>query len=99
MSKHEGRTALVTGAAAGIGQAYAKRLAEDGANVVVADIADGAETVGLVEAAGGEGLAQRCDVSSAEDVAAIAAAAKERFGGVDILVHNAGIYPMREFKD
>jgi NAD(P)-dependent dehydrogenase (short-subunit alcohol dehydrogenase family) len=100
MSKpHEGRTAVVTGAAAGIGQAYARRLAEDGANVVVADIADGSETVSLVEATGAEGLAAACDVSSGEDVAAMAAAARERFGGVDILVHNAGIYPIQEFSD
>ena len=99
MSSHEGRTAVVTGAAAGIGQAYAQRLAADGAKVVVGDIADGSETVGLIEAAGSEGLAVECDVSSAEDMAALAAAAKDRFGAVDILVHNAGIYPICEFKD
>jgi len=100
MSKsHEGRTAVVTGAAAGIGRAYAERLAADGARVVVADIADGAETVGLIEAAGSEGIAVECDVSSAEDVAALAAAAKERFGTVDILVHNAGIYPIVPFTE
>ncbi len=97
MSSHEGRTAVVTGAAAGIGQAYAQRLAADGANVVVGDIADGAETVSLVEAAGAEGLAVHCDVSSAEDMAALRAAAEERFGAVDILVHNAGIYPICPF--
>ena len=97
--RHEGRTALVTGAAAGIGQAYAQRLAEDGAKIVIADIADGAETVALVEAAGSEAIAVNCDVSSGEAVAAAAAAARESFGTVDILVHNAGIYPICEFKD
>ncbi|MGV1049681.1 MAG: SDR family NAD(P)-dependent oxidoreductase [Solirubrobacterales bacterium] len=99
MSSHEGRTAVVTGAAAGIGQAYAQRLAEDGAKVVIADIADGAETVSLVEAAGSEALAVECDVSSGEAVAALAAAAVDRFGSVDILVHNAGIYPIQEFAE
>jgi NAD(P)-dependent dehydrogenase (short-subunit alcohol dehydrogenase family) len=98
-NSHEGRTAVVTGAAAGIGQAYAQRLAEDGARVVIADIADGAETVSLVEAAGSEALAVECDVSSGEDVAALAVAAGDRFGTVDILVHNAGIYPIQEFAD
>ena len=97
--KHEGRTALVTGGAAGIGQAYARRLAQDGANIVIADVADSAETVSLVEAEGRAAFGQRCDVSSAEDVAAVVSAAAERFGGVDILVHNAGIYPITEFKD
>jgi NAD(P)-dependent dehydrogenase (short-subunit alcohol dehydrogenase family) len=97
MSSHQGRTAVVTGAAAGIGQAYAQRLAEDGAKVVVGDIADGAETVAMIEAAGSEGLAVECDVSSAEDMAALALAAADRFGAVDILVHNAGIYPICPF--
>lgn len=97
MSTHEGRTAVVTGAAAGIGQAYAQRLAQDGAKVVIADIADGAETVALVEAAGSEALAVECDVSAAADMAALAAAAQDRFGAVDILIHNAGIYPICPF--
>ena len=99
MSSHAGRTAFVTGGAAGIGQAYAQRLAADGANVVIADIADGSETVSLIEAAGSQGLAVECDVSSGVAVAAAAAAATEKFGTVDILVHNAGIYPITEFKD
>jgi NAD(P)-dependent dehydrogenase (short-subunit alcohol dehydrogenase family) len=99
MSSHAGRVAVITGGAAGIGQAYAQRLAADGADIVIGDIADGAETVGLVEAAGSAGIAVHCDVSDPEDMAALGSAARERFGKVDILVHNAGIYPICEFKD
>ena len=98
-SRQEGRVAVVTGAAAGIGQAYARRLAQDGAKVVIGDIADGAETVGLVGEAGSEALGVNCDVSSAEQVHAMAEAAFEAYGKVDILVHNAGIYPITMFAD
>jgi NAD(P)-dependent dehydrogenase (short-subunit alcohol dehydrogenase family) len=91
--------AVVTGAAAGIGQAYAERLAADGAKVVVADIADADQTLALIEAAGSEGVAVRTDVSSADDVAELARVAAKRFGTVDILVHNAGIYPVSTFAD
>jgi len=93
------RVAVVTGAAASIGQAYALRLAAEGVDVVVADVADGAETVGRVRRQGGRALAVRCDVSSAEDVRALATAAVEGFGPVDILVHNAAIYPSTPFAE
>lgn len=88
------RVALVTGAAAGIGRAFARRLADDGHVVVVADIAPGEETVELIRQAGGEAEEQRCDVSSPEDVAALAATVAERHGGCDVLIANAGIYPV-----
>jgi NAD(P)-dependent dehydrogenase (short-subunit alcohol dehydrogenase family) len=97
--RQEGRVAVVTGAAAGLGQAYARRLAEDGARIVVADIAASDETLGLVEAAGSEGLFVRCDVSSPDDVAALGEKATASFGQVDVLVHNAGIYPITGFGD
>ncbi len=96
---HKGKVAVITGAAAGIGQAFAKRLAEDGALIVVADIADGAATAGLVRAAGSEALPVRCDVSEPEDVAALALTVRGRFGRCDILVNNAGIYPHLAFDD
>jgi 3-oxoacyl-[acyl-carrier protein] reductase len=97
--RQQGRVALVTGAAAGIGQAFARRLAEDGAQIAIADIADASETVELVREAGREALAVRCDVSSAEDVHALASAVVDAFGRVDVLVHNAGIYPIVGFAD
>ena len=95
---HEGRTALVTGAAVGIGREYARRLAEDGARVVCADLNPTDETLELIQAEGGEGLGVLCDVSSPDDVTALHAAAAG-FGGADIVVHNAGIYPMQPFAE
>ncbi|MFT3866420.1 MAG: SDR family NAD(P)-dependent oxidoreductase [Solirubrobacterales bacterium] len=93
---HEGKVALVTGAAAGIGQAYAVRFAADGAAVVVVDIADGSETVERIEAAGGRAIAIGCDVADEAAVARLGERAAG-FGEVDILVNNAGIYPFKQF--
>ena len=95
---HEGRTALVTGAAVGIGREYARRLAADGARVVCADLNTPDETLELIQAEGSEGLGVQCDVSSPDDIAALRAAV-ERFGGADIVVHNAGVYPMQQFAE
>ena len=92
-----GRVALVTGGAAGLGQAYGVRLAEDGAKVVIADTSPADETVALIEQAGGEAIGIRCDVSSGEQVAEMVAAGIDRFGAIDILVHNAGVYPFHAF--
>jgi NAD(P)-dependent dehydrogenase (short-subunit alcohol dehydrogenase family) len=94
---HKDKVAVVTGAATGLGQAFAVRLAEDGVRIVVADLASCDETVSMVRAAGSEALAVPCDVSSPDDVAALAAAVERRFGGCDILVNNAGIYPQVPF--
>lgn len=97
---HQGKVAVVTGAAAGIGQAYAVRLATDGADVVIADVALGNdETAAMVRAAGRDALSVRCDVTSPEDVSALAHAVRQRFGRADILVNNAGIYPMVPFDE
>lgn len=96
---HEGRVAVVTGGANGIGQAFARRLAEDGADVAIADIANAKETEAIVADAGRQAMSGTCDVSSSEDVAEFAGTVIERFGRVDILVNNAGIYPFRDFEE
>ncbi len=89
-----GKVAIVTGAAkGGIGEAYAKALAEAGASVVCADIrADAAEGVAAdITGDGGNALAVGVDITSDDSVEAMAAAAIARFGGVDILVNNAAL--------
>lgn len=93
MGRLDGRTAVVTGAGRGIGAAEALRLAQDGANVAVLDLSEGAcrETVEAVEAVGSEGLAVACDVSDAAQVRAAFDKVAGRFGTVDILVNNAGV--------
>src|SRR5665213_1439970 len=96
---HKDKVAIITGGANGIGQAFAKRLAEDGVHVAVADIADGKDTVTLIEATGRQGFAVSCDVSSPDSVAAMAKQVLGRFSHVDIVVNCAGIYPQREFAD
>jgi NAD(P)-dependent dehydrogenase (short-subunit alcohol dehydrogenase family) len=85
------KVALVTGAGYGIGRGIARRLAEDGALVVVNDVdtARGAETVGLIEDAGGKADFVRADVSQENDVARMISFATETFGGLDVLVNNA----------
>jgi NAD(P)-dependent dehydrogenase (short-subunit alcohol dehydrogenase family) len=87
--RFENKVVVVTGAAQGIGEAYARALAAEGASVVVADLnVESGEKV----AADIGGLFVRCDVASHEDAAALVAATVDRFGGIDGLVNNAAIY-------
>ena len=105
MGQLDGRVALVTGAGAGIGRASALAFAAEGASVVVADVdADGgAETVALVEQAGGSASFVRADVSRADEVAAMVGHAVATYGGLDVADNNAGVatggYPVAEFPD
>ncbi len=86
----QGRVAVITGAAGGIGRATAVRFASEGARVVLADLDAG---VGEAAAAEVGGLFVRTDVTSADDVEALFRAAFETYGSVDIAFNNAGISP------
>lgn len=88
-----GRTAIVTGAASGIGEATARRLAADGANVVLADLNGQAvqRIADEVAASGGSAIACRLDVREPEQIDAMVRRAVDAFGRVDILVNGAGV--------
>jgi NAD(P)-dependent dehydrogenase (short-subunit alcohol dehydrogenase family) len=94
---HKDKVAVITGGANGIGQAFAKRLAEDGVHIAIADIADGETSAKLVEAAGRQALACPCDVTSQDSVAAMAAQVRQKFGRCDILINCAGVFPQQNF--
>jgi len=96
------RVAIVSGGGTGIGQAICLRLAADGFAVVAgfSRSAEGAEaTVAAIESAGGKAFAQRVDITSEEDVIAFFAAARARYGRIDVVINNAGIGHMKAFAD
>jgi 3-oxoacyl-[acyl-carrier protein] reductase len=90
-----GKTAIVTGAGTGIGRATAQLLAARGARVVVAGLQPERlrETVAAITEAGGEAIVADADLSDPAAIEAVAARAQEAFGGTDVLVNNAAIYP------
>ncbi|WP_338696260.1 glucose 1-dehydrogenase [Streptomyces sp. Q6] len=93
-TRFTGRTALVTGAGSGLGRAIALALAAEGASVVVAGrtAAPLAQTVALIEAAGGTALAHPTDVTRADEVRTLVRTAVERFGSLDVAVNSAGVF-------
>jgi NAD(P)-dependent dehydrogenase (short-subunit alcohol dehydrogenase family) len=92
MGRLDGKTAIVTGAAQGIGALMALALAKEGASVLVADVQDTGKAVKDITAAGGTAQGMKVDVTSNEDLASMVDTAKGAFGSIDIVVNNASIF-------
>lgn len=99
MSRFQDKVVIVTGAAQGIGEVYARGLAAEGASVVVSDVNEdaGARVAKEIRADGGAAIFARADVSSPESARAVADAAVAEYGGIDALVNNAAIYGDMKF--
>ena len=98
MNRLEGKTALITGAASGIGMETAKLFASEGAKVLVVDVNDGEgeQTAAAIRDSGGEALYQHADVSSSVETEAMIRKAEEKFGALHIIFNNAGIMDSRD---
>ena len=102
MARLDGKTAIVTGSAQGIGAAYAAALAGEGARVVVADIADPSPLINAIERAGGQAIGIRADISDPDAVADMVRQTLGAYGQIDVLVNNAAILgslKMKPFED
>jgi NAD(P)-dependent dehydrogenase (short-subunit alcohol dehydrogenase family) len=86
------RAALVTGAAGGLGAAYAHRLAADGFRIAIVDIKPGDRVADAINLSGGEARSYVCDITSPDAIAALIAHIDAEMGGCDVLVNNAGVY-------
>ncbi|MGR3375985.1 SDR family NAD(P)-dependent oxidoreductase [Salipiger abyssi] len=101
MGRVQGKSAIVTGAGSGMGQAHARALAREGAQVFATDVNEEglAETLRLITEAGGTAKVRRHDVSKEEDWTAVVAETLDAFGKIDILVNNAGVYTVANAED
>lgn len=101
MGRVEGKIALITGGGSGLGRAFALRLAEEGARVIVTDlnVAGGEETVGLVESAGGKAAFRERNVTEEGDWESLMDWLMAEYSRLDILINNAGIILMRSIED
>ena len=88
----ENKVVIVTGAARGLGQEYARQFARRGAIVAVNDLRDCSETLQIIEQEGTAGIAAKTDVTSAESTREMAQAVLDKFGRIDVLVNNAALY-------
>ncbi len=96
---HDGRTAIISGAASGIGQASAIRLASEGAAIIIVDRSKAEQTIELIAGCGGKATAYQCDVTDPSAVESLKAAVEASGARCDILVNNVGIYPMQTFDE
>ncbi len=93
----ENKVVIVTGAARGLGQEYARQFARRGANVAVNDLRDCDETLGIIEKEGAAGIVAKTDVTSADSTRDMAQAVLDKFGRIDVLVNNAALYGSLSF--
>lgn len=92
MGRLSGKVAIITGAAQGIGEAFAIGLAKQGAKIVIADVLDGAKAVEAVKQVGSDAIYVKTDVTDRQNCDAMAKAAHDKFGSIDIMINNAGLF-------
>ena len=92
MGQLEGKVAIVTGAAQGLGRAYAEAMAGEGAAILACDLNDCGETISQISSSGGQAVAAITDIASMDSCTAMAEQALDAFGKIDVLVNNAALY-------